>query len=52
MKRIWQFALILLSINMIPSAKALQAGTPEDALEEMATANDIETVIKHLPVKV
>src|ERR1044071_5822219 len=52
MKRIWQFALILLSINMIPSAKALQAGTPEDALEEMATANDIETVIKQLPVKV
>jgi hypothetical protein len=52
MKRIWQFALILLSINMVPSAKALQAGTPEEALEEMATANDIETVIKHLPVKV
>lgn len=52
MKRIWQFALILLLMSMIPSAKALQGGTPEDALEDMATANDIETVIKHLPVKV
>src|SRR5579864_6801141 len=52
MKRIWQFSLILLSISIIPSAKALKAGTPEGALEEMATANDIETVIKHLPVKV
>ena len=52
MKRIWQFALILLAMSIIPSAKALQSGTPEGALEEMATANDIETVIKHLPVKV
>lgn len=52
MKRIWQFAVILLSMSMIPSAKALQSGTPEGALEEMATANDIETVIKHLPLKV
>ena len=52
MKRIWQFALIMLSVSMIPSAQALQAGTPEGALEEMATANDVETVIKHLPVKV
>lgn len=52
MKRIWQFALILLSMSMIPSAKALQGGTPEGALEEMATADDVETVIKHLPVKV
>jgi hypothetical protein len=52
MKRIWQFALIVFSISMIPSAKALQSGTPEGALEEMATANDIETVIKHLPIKV
>lgn len=44
--------LLLVLIMSWTSLLACQAGTPEDALEDMATANDIETVIKHLPVKV
>jgi len=48
----WQFAIILFLLYAMPHARALQAGTPEEALEEMATASSMETVIKHLPVKV
>jgi type IV pilus assembly protein PilA len=52
MKKLWQFATILFLLGTIPHVRALQAGTPEEALEEMATAENIKTVIKHLPVKV
>ena len=34
------------------SAGALQGGTPEAALEEIVTADSVETIIRHLPVKV
>jgi hypothetical protein len=51
-KKLCQFATILFLLGTIPHARALQAGTPEEALEEMATADNIQTVIKHLPVKV
>jgi hypothetical protein len=44
-------AVLLLTISSI-SASAYQSGTPEGALEEMATANDFDTLLKHLPVKV
>jgi type IV pilus assembly protein PilA len=51
-KKLCQFAAVLFLLVTIPHAWALQAGTPEEALEEMATADSIETVTKHLPVKV
>jgi hypothetical protein len=44
-------AVLLLIVGSI-SASAYQYGTPEGALEEMATANDFDTLLKHLPVKV
>src|SRR5262249_22029597 len=48
----WRFAAILLLVCSIPWAHALQAGTPEAALEEIATADNVDAVIRHLPVKV
>jgi hypothetical protein len=45
-------AVVLLLIMGSASALACQAGTPEGALEEMATATDVETLLKHFPVKV
>ena len=42
---------ILLAISM-PQARALQSGSPEEALEEIATADDLAAVLKHMPVKV
>lgn len=51
-KKLCRFAIIIFLLATIPHAWALQAGTPEEALEEMATAETVETVIKHLPVKV
>ena len=45
-------AAVLLLIVASISASAFQYGTPEGALEEMATANDFDTLLKHLPVKV
>jgi hypothetical protein len=51
-KKLCQFATILFLLGAIPHSWALQAGAPAEALEEMATADNIETVIKHLPVKV
>jgi len=42
----------LLLIMSPASALACQAGTPEGALEEMATANDVDTLLKHFPPKV
>jgi hypothetical protein len=47
-----RFAAILLVLCSIPCACALQAGTPEAALEEIATADNVDAVIRHLPVKV
>lgn len=51
-KKLCRFAIIIFLLATIPHAWALQAGTPEEALEEIATAETVETVIKHLPVKV
>src|SRR5215467_5000205 len=50
--KLCRFAAILLLLCSIPCACALQAGTPEAALEEIATADNVDTVVRHLPVKV
>ncbi len=42
-------AATLFLLGSVPSARAQ---TPDAALEEIATADKVETVIKHLPVKV
>jgi hypothetical protein len=52
MKRLCLFAIVLVLLFGAPCVKALQAGAPEAALEEMATTDNIETLIKHMPVKV
>ncbi len=44
-------AILLLMVSWL-SASACQSGTPDGALEEMATANDFGTLLKHLPVRV
>jgi type IV pilus assembly protein PilA len=51
-KKLCRFAIVIFLPATIPHVWGLQAGTPEEALEEMATAETVETVIKHLPVKV
>ena len=51
-RKLWHFASILFLINCMPCAQAIQASTPEAALAEMATADNIDTLIKHFPVKV
>ena len=50
--KIGQNIAVLVFIMGWTSALACQAGTPEGALEEMVTVNDVDTVLKHLPVKV
>lgn len=50
--KLWHFAAILFVISYMPCAQAIQAGTPEAALAEMATADNVDTLIKHFPVKV
>ena len=45
-------ALFILLAISIPQARALQSGSPEEALEEIATADDLAGVLKHMPVKV
>jgi hypothetical protein len=52
MKRLCLFAIGLIPLFGAPCVKALQAGAPEAALEEMATADNVETLIKHMPIKV
>jgi hypothetical protein len=52
MKRLCLFAIFLVPLFGAPCAEALQAGGPEAALEEMATADNIETLIRHVPVKI
>jgi hypothetical protein len=42
---------LFLTCSVVP-AYSLQASTPQDALEEIATAENIATVMKHLPLKV
>lgn len=44
------FFLGILFLNLSGVAFSLQASTPEAALEEMATADNLETLAKHLPV--
>jgi hypothetical protein len=51
-KTLCQFATIFFLLGTIPHARALQSGTPEEALEELGTAENVETVIRHMPVKV
>lgn len=51
-RKLWHFAAMLFVISCMPFAQAIQAGTPEAALAEMATADNIDTLIKHFPVKV
>ncbi|HEY2497767.1 MAG TPA: hypothetical protein VGK24_11920 [Candidatus Angelobacter sp.] len=51
-KKLCLFAIIMVLSFSVPRAKALQGGTPEDALEEMVTADNIEVLVKHMPVKV
>jgi hypothetical protein len=50
-KRFFHFALFLPFIFVVPQARAFQAG-PEEALEEMATAQKAEDFVRHLPFKV
>jgi hypothetical protein len=50
--RIGLNAAVLLLIMSWATALAGQAGTLEGALEEMATANDINTLLKHFPINV
>lgn len=50
--KFWSVAAALFLLGLVPRAHALQSGTPDAALEEIATADKFETVIKHLPVKV
>jgi hypothetical protein len=47
----WDAAVLFLILGWA-SALVCQAGTPEGALEEMATASDIDTLLKHFPAKV
>lgn len=51
-RKLWHFAAILFVVNCMPCAQAIQAATPEAALEEMATADNVDTLIRHFPVKV
>ena len=51
-KLLCPFAILLFVVGSIPHAQALQSSSPEEALEEIVTADSVETVIKHLPVKV
>ncbi|HET9364889.1 MAG TPA: hypothetical protein VFP71_07800 [Candidatus Angelobacter sp.] len=51
-RKLWYFAAILFVISCMTCAQAIQAGTPEAALAEMATADNIDTLVKHFPVKV
>lgn len=51
-KLLYSFAIFVLLACSIPQARAVQSGSPEEALEEIVTADSVETVIKHLPVKV
>jgi len=51
-KLLYPFAILLFVVGGIPVAQALQSSSPEEALEEIVTAESVDTVIKHLPVKV
>lgn len=51
-RKLWSVAATLFLLGSVRPAHALQAGTPDAALEEIATADKVETVVKHLPVKV
>lgn len=51
-RQLCRLAAILFVVNCMPCLNALQAGTPEDALQEMATADSVDALIKHFPVKV
>src|SRR5215470_5624010 len=51
-KLLYPFAILLFVVGGIPLAQALQSSSPEEALEEIVTAESVYTVIKHLPVKV
>jgi hypothetical protein len=51
-KLLYPFVIFLFVAGSIPRAQALQSGSPEEALEEIVTADSVEAVIKHLPVKV
>ncbi|HEY7404073.1 MAG TPA: hypothetical protein VIB39_11160 [Candidatus Angelobacter sp.] len=48
-RKLWIAAATLLLLGSVPSVRAQ---SPDAALDEIATADKIETVIKHLPVKV
>jgi type IV pilus assembly protein PilA len=50
-RKLCHFALFVFLFSSLRLARA-QSGSPEAALEEIATAEDVATVIKHLPVKV
>jgi hypothetical protein len=51
MKAKSSYCLMFFLVCALTSARALQA-SPQEALEEIATADKADTVIKHMPVKV
>lgn len=51
-KLLYPLVISLFVVGSLPRVQALQSGSPEEALEEIVTAESVDTVIKHLPVKV
>jgi hypothetical protein len=52
MKALRAFFLVIAFLNFRGAAFSLQANTPEGALEELVTADKIETFARHMPVQV
>lgn len=52
MKALRALFLVFLFLNLKNAAFSLQAGTPEAALEELATTDKIEAFARHLPVSI
>lgn len=51
--RVVRFCSLLISLLLCPQLTfAVQSSTPEAALEEMVTADSLDTLARHLPVKV
>src|SRR6266567_7236028 len=48
----WLLPTFLFLVCSVVPAYSLQASSPQEALEELATAENLAAVIKHLPLKV
>src|ERR1041385_1732804 len=49
---LYPFAVLLFLVGSVTRAQALQSSSPQEALEEIVTAGSVDTVVKHLAVKV